>query len=146
MALKRHEHWDTRHYDAHLRQHAKTPSEWGKNDCCLAAANAIQSFTGVDLAQDFRGRYQDERGAFELIAAITGGQSVADALVWCAKKYGLQEHKFPLMAKRRDLVLVDNGRTQIAGTVHLNGRHVVCMSAKQFVRLPISKVVRSWGV
>jgi len=144
--MKRHEHWDTRHYDAHLRKHATIPFRWGINDCCLAAAKAIESFTGVDLASEFRGRYDDERGAFELIAAITGGQSVADAVAWCAKQHGLVEHEFPLMAKRGDLVLVDNGGTQIAGTVHLNGKHVVCMSEKGLVRLPLRKVVRSWAI
>jgi hypothetical protein len=146
MPLTRLEHWDTRHYDAHLREHAKDTFAWGQNDCCLSAANAIESFTGTDIAQDFRGKYDDERGAYELIAAITGGQTVADAVAWCARKYGLLEHTHPLLAKRGDLVLVENGGTQIAGTVHLNGRHVICMSAKGLVRLPISKVVRSWGV
>ena len=50
------------------------------------------------------------------------------------------------MAKRGDLVVIQNGTTFIAGVVHLNGRHVVSMSEKGLVRLPITKVVRSWGV
>jgi hypothetical protein len=109
-------------------------------------ANAIQSFTGVDIAEDFRGKYHDEASAFALIKTITGGTTVADAAAYCANKHGLHEYAYPLMARRGDLVVIKNGDTLIAGVVHLNGRHVISVSQTGLVRLPITSVVRAWSV
>jgi hypothetical protein len=50
------------------------------------------------------------------------------------------------MAKRGDLVIIDNAGTLIAGVVHLNGRHVVSVSETGLVRLPITNVVRAWSL
>lgn len=41
--------------------------EWGKLDCAIFAANAVEAMTGVDLYEDFRGTYSTERGAFQAI-------------------------------------------------------------------------------
>src|SRR3984885_8915801 len=120
MPLKRHKHWDTRMFHQFLLDSATTPFEWGTHDCCLYAANAIQSFTGIDLADDFRGKYADQLSAFRLVSSLTGGTTVADAAAYCANKHGLAEHTHPLMAKRGDLVVIDIDGTLIAGVVHLN--------------------------
>jgi hypothetical protein len=146
MPLPKVEHWQTRAFHNYLLDHAHTPFEWGVNDCCLFAANAIQTNTGVDIADDFRGKYTDEASAFALIKSVTGGTTVADAAAHCAAKHGLVENTHPLMAKRGDLVVIGNGDTLICGVVHLNGRHVVSVTDKGLVRLPISKVTRSWAV
>src|ERR1700733_5781171 len=138
MPIKRNKHWDTRHLHQFLLDNANTQFEWGKNDCCLFAANAIQSFTGIDLADEFRGKYTDQLSAFGLISSVSGGTTVADAAAYCAKKHGLTEHTHPLMAKRGDLVVIDIDGTLIAGVVHLNGRHVISVSETGPVRLPIT--------
>src|SRR5664279_4045305 len=98
--MKRTEHWATQEYDTHLRQHANDAFVWGTIDCCMFPANAIQSFTGVDIADDFRGKYSDEASAFKLIQTVTGGTTVAEAAAYCAVKHGLIEYQHPLMAKR----------------------------------------------
>jgi hypothetical protein len=151
MSLKRTQHWATREYNAHLLQHANAPFEWGVNDCCTFAANAIQAFTAVDIADQFRGRYHDEASAFALIKTVTGKgddpkTAVADAVEYCANRHGLTEHTHPLLAKRGDLVVVRNGTNLLAGVVHLNGKHVVSTSPSGLVRLPITAVVRAWAV
>jgi hypothetical protein len=146
MSLVRTPHWATREFHNHLRDSAKKPFKWGEWDCCLSAASAIESFTGTDIADDFRGKYTDEDTAFALIKEVTGGSTVADAAAYCAEKYGLTEYKFPLMAKRGDLVVAANGDTLIAACVHLNGRHIVSVSERGLVRLPITKITRSWSV
>lgn len=146
MALKKHEHWHTRAFHNFLLEMADKPFAWGTNDCALFAANAIQSFTDVDIAADFRGKYTTELGAMKAIVQIGGGETVADAAAYCANKHGLVEHKYPLMAKRGDLVVVDNGGTLIAGVVHLNGRHVVSIGENGLVRLPITQIKKSWSV
>jgi hypothetical protein len=138
--------WDFSTFDAHLSANALTPFAWGDHDCCLFPANAIKAHTGVDLADDFRGKYRTEAEAFALIKAITGGTTVADAAAYCAKKHGLVEYLHPKMAKRGDLVVIKNGDTLIAGVVHCNGKHVISAGPKGLIRLPITTVVRAWAV
>ena len=146
MPLPRLEHWHTRAFHDFLLNEVNQPFVWGTRDCCLFAADAILAYTGVDIADDFRGKYADEDSAFALIQSVTGGTTVAAAAAHCAAKHGLLEHEYPLMAQRGDLVVIANGDTLIAGVVHLNGRHVVSVTEHGVVRLPITKVVRSWAV
>jgi uncharacterized protein DUF6950 len=80
------------------------------------------------------------------IKTVTGGTTVADAAAYCANKYGLVEHQYPLMAKRGDLVVIENGTDLIAGVVHLSGRDVISVSETGLVRLPITSIKRSWSV
>jgi hypothetical protein len=128
------------------------PFEWGKNDCATFAADAILANTGIDIADDFRGKYTTQLGALKTIREVTGGTSVADAAAYCAAKHGLVEHTYPLMAKRGDLVVIENDGTLIAAVVHLNGFHAISVSETGLVRLPIAdqngkpNVVRAWSV
>jgi hypothetical protein len=145
--LKRTAHWATREFHHFLLHRAKTPFKWGTNDCALFAADAIKSFTGVDLAAEFRGKYSDQPTALAAIHNITGGRTVADAAVWAAKKHGLEERTHPLMASRGDLVLVQNGDGNlIAGIVHLNGRHAVSIGEDGMKRFSIRAVKRAWEI
>ena len=146
MPLQRTTHWATREFHQFLLAHRHTPFAWGSNDCCLFPANAILAFTGTDLAADFRGNYIDEASAYALIKSVTGGSTVTDAAAYCAEKSGLQEWPRPLYAQRGDLVVVENGGAQIAGVVHLSGRHVISMAERGPVRLPVGAIVRAWHV
>lgn len=38
--------------------------EWGRRDCCLTVADAVQAMTGQDFARDLRG-YKTEKGAIK---------------------------------------------------------------------------------
>ena len=147
MSLPRKPFWDTRAFHGFLATRADEPFTWGTNDCALFAADGVEAITGVDIADEFRGKYHDEAGAFALIKQITGGSTVADAAAYCAAKHGLVEWQHPLMARRGDLVVVRNGDgSLIAGLVHLNGRHVVSVGEKGLLRFPISSIIRSWHV
>jgi hypothetical protein len=148
MALQRTEFWDLCELHSFLLSRAKMPFEWGVNDCCLFPADAIQAFTGIDLAADFRGKYATEAQAFALIKSVTGGATVADAAAWCATKYGLQERVHPLMAQRGDLVVLEEtpGAALIAGIVHLSGRHVVTVGESGLKKLCITTVRRVWAI
>ena len=148
MALTRKEHWATRSLQQFLLARAKTPFGWGTNDCCLFPADAIEAFTGVDIADDFRGKYSTEAEAFALIKTVTGGTNVADAAAWCASKHGLMEWPQPLFAQRGDLVVIANGGNLIAGIVHLTGRHVVTMAETGIVKFTITRslIQKAWHV
>jgi hypothetical protein len=152
MLTKIHRDWDTYAFDPFLSERADMPFEWGSNDCALFAADAILANTGTDVADDFRGKYTTQLGALKTIREVTGGTTIADAAAYCANKYGLFEHEFPLMAKRGDLVVIDNLGTLIAGVVHLNGHDAISVSETGLVRLPIAdlkgkpNIVRAWSI
>lgn len=146
MPLPRKQQWDTSHFNQFLIDHANKPFEWGNHDCALFAANAVEAITGVDIASEFRDKYTTQLGALRAISKITNGSTVVDAVAHCANKHGLVEHTYPLMAKRGDLVIIDNEGTLIAGVVHLNGRHVISVSETGLVRLPITNIVRAWSL
>jgi hypothetical protein len=151
MPIKRCIHWATREFHQFLKSRAQTPFAWGTNDCCLFPADAIHSFTGHDLAEDFRGKYTDEASAFALIKTLTGGTTVEDAAAWCAQKAGLMEwakdgKPLPLFAKRGDLVVLEDSGRMIAGVVHLNGRHVISVGESGLKRLPLNTVKRAWKI
>ena len=146
MPLTRTPHWATRELHDFLLARAGEPFCWAKNDCCTFPADAIHAFTGTDLAAAFRGKYTDEASAFAAIKAIAGGATVGDAAAWCAQQHGLAEYQHPLMAKRGDLVVMQNEGALIAGIVHLSGRHLVTVSATGLVRLPITAVERAWAI
>lgn len=146
MALKRTEHWATREFHQFLLARAAQPFAWGGNDCCLFAADAVLSFTGVDLAAEFRGQYHDEAGALAAIRKIAGGSTVEDAIAWCAAKHGLVEWPKPLFAQRGDLVAVEDAGRIIGGVVHLNGRHVAAVGETGLKRLSIQAIKRAWKI
>lgn len=146
MPLPRKQQWDTCHFNQFLIDHANKPFAWGSHDCALFAANAVEAITGVDIASEFRDKYTTQLAAIRTISKITGGSTVVDAVAHCAEKHGLAEHSYPLMAKRGDLVVIDNAGTLIAGVVHLNGRHVISVSETGLVRLPITNIVRAWSL
>ena len=147
MPLTRTPHWATRELHQFLLDRAPLPFAWGTNDCSLFAADAIQSFTGVDLAADFRGKYTDEASAMALVKKVTGTGTIESAAAYCAQKQSLSEYQHPLMAKRGDLALVQNGDTGvISGIVHLNGRHVVTVGQRGLLRISILHIKRAWAI
>ena len=136
----------TKELDVFLRENANAKFVWGTLDCSLFAANAIQAMTGVDIADDFRGKYADEASAFALIKTVTGGTTVADAAAHCASKHGLTEWKYPLQAQRGDLVVVQNGTNLIAGVVDLSGKYVASIGETGILRVSIRNIKRAWQV
>lgn len=144
MSLKRQKYWATRGYHRFLLSRAKAPFAWGGNDCALFAADGIKAITGVDIADDFRGKYSTEEEALALVKTVCNGATVADAAVHCAQKHGLVEWPKPLLARRGDLVVfaAPTG-SLVAGLVHLSGQ-LVAVGEKGLFLFPISKVLRAW--
>lgn len=141
------EFWLTDDLPRFLVQRRDVPFAWGENDCALFAADAIQVITGTDIAEDFRGKYSTEIGALRTAKKIAGGATVVAAAAYCAEKHGLVEHKYPLMAKRGDLVIVRNGDGgEIAGIVSLDGRHVLSPGDSGLALFSIVDVTRAWSL
>lgn len=85
---------------------ASMPFEWGKNDCCLFAADAVQAMTGEDPAATLRG-YTSALAAHRLIDDAGGlGQLVSRFLGAPVS---------PLMAGVGDVVLLENEGRDLLG-------------------------------
>lgn len=64
--------------EAYFRQVGREPFAWGRHDCALFLAGAVEAMTGEDYAAPFRGRYKTPLGAqrvlrkegFESLAAV----------------------------------------------------------------------------
>jgi hypothetical protein len=144
--MKKKEHWLTGSFHDFIIERKDVPFAWGTNDCAIFAADAIQSITGVDIAEDFRGLYTTERGAMKAIKKVAGGSTIADAAAYCAEKHGLVEHQYPLMAKRGDLVIIKNrDGKEIAGVIGLNG-HPLSPGDNGLVQFSILDVTRAWSL
>lgn len=81
------------------------PFQWGQNDCCLFAANAVECITGVDPAKKYRG-YKTKLGAAKKLKGMTIDE------VW-TKEFG--EPINPKLLQRGDVVLFQNGQDQSVG-------------------------------
>lgn len=61
---------------------------WGECDCLIFLADWLERATGIDPAGEYRGGYDDERGARRVIQAAGGIFALVDR---CAARAGLQD-------------------------------------------------------
>jgi hypothetical protein len=143
---------------AFIEARKREPFCWGKNDCCIFTADAIEAMTGVDVAADYRHlSYSDEAGAFAALHSVTGGQTVEDAATYAANKYGMKLLPSVLFAQRGDLVLFDQATVsgnaalpaagaQALGIVNHNGKHALFVSTRGVARVPVKSCTKAWRV
>lgn len=99
--MKRFSDWSTR-----LREFEESrspvPFQWGVNDCCLYACDAIQAITGIDPAESFRG-YTTEAEANEKIAVYGSLEKLTESI---CDECGFSEVPVKF-AKRGDVALCE---------------------------------------
>ena len=140
--IPRHQDWPARLGDA-LAAAANAPFEFGKHDCCLAVCDVVLAFTGIDLAEDFRG-YKGKAGAAAVLRKNGGIIGIAEAI---AARHGIPEVP-PGLAQRGDVVIVkdDHGRETLA-IVDLTGREVVAAArAGGWAARPVKRIERAWRI
>jgi hypothetical protein len=89
-----------------VKSRTSMPFEWGKNDCCLFAADAVLAMTGEDPAESKRG-YSSALGAQRLIDEAGGLKEFVSQF--------LGEPVSPLMAGVGDVVLLTNEGRDLLG-------------------------------
>jgi hypothetical protein len=146
MGITRKIGWDVVYLHQFFTARSKMPFAWGTNDCCTFAADAILAMTGTDIAAPFRGKYTDLASALGAIKAVTKVGKVSSGVAHCATKAGLAELTQPAMARRGDLVLVEDNDTWVAGVVHLNGRNVAVVGKDGVVLKALNTIRRAWRV
>ena len=120
-----------------IEKYRSSPFVCGESDCCLAVANIVKAYTGVDIAETFRGKYKTELGARRALKRYAGGdiKSAADLIL----------ERVPVeQASRGDIGLVttDSGESLAV----LFNQRAWAMSLSGMVDLPISSVICAWRI
>jgi hypothetical protein len=121
------------------------PFRYGDWDCCLFAADAIQTMTGVDIASDSRGTYGDRRAAYARMKEVSGRASVRTVAERAAAKHGMPQVS-PLYARRGDMMLIQRARDYSLGIVSLTGKEIVVLRARTLMAIPLSYGLIAWHV
>ncbi len=119
--------------DAFIAARMNEPFAWGRNDCCLFAADAVLAMTGVDHAADARGSYGDAAGAARTLQRLGGIAAVgARAGAACA----------PAFAQPGDVGLVEHeGRATLAVC---HGSHWLAPVERGIGVLPFAAATQAW--
>lgn len=116
------------------------PFEWGKHDCALSAAKAVQVQLkdDVDFAADFRGKYSTMEGGLKLL-----------------RKAGFKDHagliasllpEIPVsMAQIGDIVAVDFGELGVT-LMLVAGHRIIGPMPDMAGNLPLTRASRAFAV
>ena len=119
-----------------IEQRREQPFAWAVNDCCIFAADWVQTCTGVDYAQAWRGRYSSGLGAVRFLDEAGGVEALVDAL-------GLQRVA-PQLAGRGDIVAQEAGRGVTLGICL--GVTTAFVAKTGLVFGPITNVETAWRI
>lgn len=120
---------------AFVQERASMPFEWGRNDCCLFAADAVQAMTGGDPAAPMRG-YSSALGAQRLIEEAGG-------LLELVSQY-LGDPVSPHMAGVGDVVLLVNEGRDLLGIC--NGTSAIGAGPQGMAVLGMESARAAWKV
>lgn len=75
MPLERLTDWRSR-LSQHIEAERFRPFVWGEHDCCLWICDCIKVMTGVDIAEPYRGQYENAFGAIKQMRLIDNVKTV----------------------------------------------------------------------
>lgn len=119
-----------------IEQAKDIPFAWGSQDCALFAADCVLAMTGVDFAEEFRGKYNDQEGALRLIRG--------DLESVLMSKLG--EPLSRRFAGRGDVVLFEATEGPAVGVVGVKGTNIYAVTEEGLVELPISRALKCWKI
>lgn len=117
------------------RKHSRF--SWGKNDCCLFAADSTLAITGKDFAAKYRGVYNDETSALALIGKFGSLEQLCSTLTGIA----------PIAASYADVgdvVLAKYAGRELLAVA--NGIHVLAVGSEGIIMLPLSTCTKTWKI
>ena len=132
--------WKTKFSD-HLLSVKDNRFKWGKQDCCMFAANCIQNICGVDILEEYRGQYSTEDEA-QVFIDEKGG-TLSKFLTQVCRKYKLSK-VHPKKAQNGSLCLVNTDIGDTAGILW-NGK-VWAQGPKGVITAPKSYIKRAWSL
>lgn len=108
------------------------PFAWGRNDCCVFAAEAIKAITGQDHAAEFRGIYRTVKTADRLMNEMGGLEAIASRF--------LGDPVSPKMAAVGDIVMTGN----TLGVC--NGSTIIGPGKDGIAVIPMAEALKAWKV
>lgn len=113
------------------------PFAWGKNDCCLFVADAVEQITGTDFASDYRGTYSTEKGAYKALKK-QGDETVAAAWSRHFPEIPVQE-----MGRGDVALVISEGQP---ATAICFGARLWVVSKKGLITLCRSQAIQAWRI
>jgi hypothetical protein len=116
---------------------AREPFAYGRHDCALFAAGAVEAMTGHDPAADWRGRYTTLLGGLRVIRKSGHDDHIAAAAAWFAEIP-------PAKAQVGDLAVVAGDDGPALGVVA--GPHVWVLRPDGLGTVPLTMAERAFRV
>jgi len=129
------EDWQRR-FANYLISKQNEPFVWGKNDCVLFGAGALESITGVNLYAG-QPKYKTEMGAKKLLKKLGGIEKLL------IDRLG-SGHRNALLARRGDIVLV-KAPLMTVGVVDDTGQRIALVYKDGLIRVPLTSAWRVWS-
>lgn len=127
--------WQLRFSDFIVKRRAM-PFAWGRNDCCLFAADAVFAMTGNDFGGDALGAYTDAKGALRMTEERGGLRAIASE--------ALGEPVPALRAAVGDVVLLVNDGRELLGIC--NGTNAIGPGPDGLAVLGMETALAAWKV
>jgi hypothetical protein len=140
--VKRADDWPRR---LHAALEAIPPDEkfaWGKRDCAFFTCDLVAAMTGVDMAAEYRGRYNSQAGAVRVLRQAGGLERIAEKM---AHRHELEEVK-PAFAQRGDVAMLDTDDGPALGVVALDGRNALFSGPQGLRAVPVLSCRRAWRI
>jgi hypothetical protein len=138
--------WQSR-FSKVVKDYQRSAFEWGVHDCCLFVCDCIVALTGQDPAAEFRGKYDNEEQARQLVQDYCGG-GIEDLVTVMSERFGYPEIS-PISAQRGDLGLI----TAWSSSVNFSATMGICVGGQfafmglgEMKYVPYGLVARAWRV
>jgi hypothetical protein len=103
---------------AYLEDCVRRPFQFGRHDCALFAAGAVQAMTGTDPAADWRGRYRTLKGGLKAVRRAGYADHIALAAAVLPEVH-------PAFAAPGDLAVIGTPDGPALGVVQGEGVYVL---------------------
>lgn len=113
---------------------------WGKSDCCMFACDGVLALTGIDVAKDFRDKYDTATGAKKVL----GKDGLNKIITGLMKNLNVEEINKNFV-RRGDLVLIDTPRGDALALIDMRGE-VTGQGEFKLVTYKLDCVIKAWGI
>jgi len=124
--------WEER-LDRFVKSRRSTPFAWGTHDCCLFAADAIESMTGVDIAVKFRGKYDSLASCMSVLKGF--GYTDIESMIRAELKSWQFTPVAPVRAHRGDLAMCNLAAGPALCVVGMNGKESIGVGESGLMKL-----------
>lgn len=135
VAYKRYADWAPR-LNKYITAERDKPFVYGQSDCCTFAAGTVKAMTGVDLMEEFRGKYWDEESANKALLEFGNGRGK----LYRTLRMKLGRSVRGVYGRKGDVAFHDGS----CGIVL--GRYAIFTGSEGYLYIPITKLQRAFRI